>query len=81
MPLKSGVKREKNTDWQVRRDINRLAKELNIEPIDLETQWASTIEKVKSQLENQIEDLNQQIAKERSVSRAGLDKTRLKPKH
>jgi coenzyme F420-reducing hydrogenase delta subunit len=45
----------------LRRDINRLAKELDIEPIDLETQWASAMK--KSQLENQIEDLNQQIAK------------------
>jgi coenzyme F420-reducing hydrogenase delta subunit len=54
-------KKPETRSRQLRRDINRLAKELDIEPIDLETQWASAMK--KSQLENQIEDLNQQIAK------------------
>jgi flagellar hook-associated protein FlgK len=73
---KSGLKEAKTRSRQLRRDINRLAKELNIEPIDLETQWASAIEKV-SQLKNQIEDLNQQIAKgEKRKSRANFHKAR-----
>jgi hypothetical protein len=61
MPKKSGLKREKpeTRSRQLRRDINRFAKELDIEPIDLQ---CLCIEKL-SQLKNQIEDLNQQIAK------------------
>jgi hypothetical protein len=82
MPLKSGLKEKSlETRSQLRRDINRLAKELNIEPIDLETQWASSDWKSKSQLENQIEDLNQQIAKgeKRKVERTSIKFS--KPKH
>jgi hypothetical protein len=41
--IEKWIKREKPGDAiTLRRDINRLAKELNIEPIDLETQWASS---------------------------------------
>lgn len=64
MPLKSGFKREKPEQKarELRREVNRLAKELNIEPVDLEKQWASALVKIKSSLENQIEDLDKQIA-------------------
>ena len=64
MPKKSGLKRLKPEQKarELRRDINRLAKELDIEPVDLEKQWASALEKVKSSLRNQIEDLDKQIA-------------------
>ena len=64
MPKKSGLKRLKPEQKarELRRKINRLAKELNVEPIDLEKQWASALDKIKSNLKNQIEDLDKQIA-------------------
>lgn len=76
MPLKSGLKRPKSEQKarELRRNINRLAKELNLEPIDLEKQWANAIDKVKSHLKNQIEDLDKQIAngEKRKVERTSI---------
>ena len=64
MPLKSGLTRPKSEQKarELRRNINRLAKELNLEQVDTEKQWANAIDKVKTQLKNQIEDLDKQIA-------------------
>ena len=64
MPKKSGLKRLKPEQKarELRREVNRLAKELNIEPIDLDKQWASALDRIKSSLKNQIEDLDKQIA-------------------
>jgi len=77
MPLKSGLKRPKSEQKarELRRNINRLAKELNLEPIDLEKQWANAIDKVKSHLKNQIEDLDKQIAngEKRKVERTSIN--------
>ncbi|MES2864115.1 MAG: hypothetical protein V4666_08355 [Bacteroidota bacterium] len=65
MPKKSGLKREKpeQRSRELRAKINRLAKELGIESVNLEEQWATAIDKIKSNLKNQIEDLDRQIEK------------------
>jgi hypothetical protein len=76
MPLKSGLVRPKSEQKarELRRNINRLAKELNLEPVDLEKQWANAIDKVKSQLKNQIEDLDKQISngEKRKIERTSI---------
>ena len=76
MPLKSGLVRPKSEQKarELRRNINRLAKELNLEPVDLEKQWANAIDKVKSHLKNQIEDLDKQIAngEKRKIERTSI---------
>lgn len=76
MPKKSGLVREKveQKSRELRKKINRLAKELELETIDPATQWATAIDKVKSNLKNQIEDLDQQIAKgeKRKVERTSI---------
>ena len=62
-PLKSGLKRTK-PDQQMRelkKEINRLIKENGLDAVDLEKQWASALDKIKSHLNNQIEDLDKQI--------------------
>lgn len=63
-PLKSGLKRAKPTQEmrELRKEINRLMKENGLDAVDLEKQWASALDKIKSQLTNQIEDLDKQIA-------------------
>jgi hypothetical protein len=63
MPLKSGIKRDKveQRSRELRSRINQLAKELNLESVDLETQWAAALDRIKSNLRNRIEDLNKQI--------------------
>jgi hypothetical protein len=63
-PLKSGLKREKPTQEMrsLRKEINRLIKENGLDAVDLGKQWASALDKIKSQLKNQIEDLDKQIA-------------------
>jgi len=76
MPLKSGLVRPKMEQKarELRKNINRLAKELNLEPVDLEKQWANALDKVKSQLKNQIEDLDKQISngEKRKVERTSI---------
>lgn len=63
-PLKSGLKRAKPTQEmrELRKEINRIIKENGLDAVDLEKQWASALDKIKSQLTNQIEDLDKQIA-------------------
>lgn len=63
-PLKSGLKQPKPTQEMrdLKKEINRLIKENGLDAVDLEKQWASALDKVKSQLKNQIEDLDKQIA-------------------
>jgi hypothetical protein len=77
MPQKSGLKRAKPEQKarELRKEINRLAKELKLEAIDLDTQWATAIDKVKSNLKNQIEDLDKQIAngEKRKVERNTIE--------
>jgi len=65
MPKKSGIIRQKTEQKsrELRREVNRLAKELGLETINLEEQWATAIDKIKSNLKNQIEDLDKQIEK------------------
>ena len=65
MPFKSGLVRVKPEQRarELRRKVNRLAKELQLQSINLETQWANALDKIKSNLKNQIEDLDKQIAK------------------
>ena len=65
MPFKSGLVRVKPEQRarELRRKVNRLAKELQLKSIDLDTQWANALDKIKSNLKNQIEDLDKQIAK------------------
>lgn len=76
MPKKSGLVREKaeQKSRELRKKINRLAKELELESVDLEKQWATAIDKVKSNLKNQIEDLDKQIAngEKRKVERTSI---------
>jgi len=64
MPKKSGLKRQKPEQQarELRKEVNRLAKELGLESVNLEEQWATAIDKIKSNLKNQIEDLDKQIA-------------------
>ncbi len=80
MPKKTGIKREKpeQKSRELRREVNRLAKELGLESVNLEEQWATAIDKIKSGLKNQIEDLDKQISKgeKRKVERT---ETRLDP--
>lgn len=63
-PLKSGLQRAKPTQQMrdMRKEINRLIKEIGLSEADLEKEWASALDRVKSQLTNQIEDLDKQIA-------------------
>lgn len=77
MPKKSGLVRPKSEQKarELRRNINRLAKELNLEPVDLENQWANAVDKVKSHLKNQIEDLDKQIA---NGEKRKIDRTPIK---
>lgn len=65
MPKKTGIKREKpeQKSRELRREVNRLAKELGLESVNLEEQWATAIDRIKSGLKNQIEDLDKQISK------------------
>ena len=63
-PLKSGLKRAKPTQEmrELRQEINRLIKENGLDAVDLEKEWASALDKIKSSLKNQIENLDKQIA-------------------
>lgn len=65
MPKKSGLKRQKPGQQarELRKEVNLLAKELGLESVNLEEQWATAIDKIKSNLKNQIEDLDKQIEK------------------
>ena len=76
LPLKSGLVRPKTEQKsrELRRDINRLAKELELQQIDPDVQWANAIDKIKSNLKNQIEDLDKQIAngEKRKIERTSV---------
>jgi hypothetical protein len=63
-PLKSGLQRAKPTQQmrEMRKEINRLIKEIGLSEADLEREWASALDRAKTQLKNQIEDLDKQIA-------------------
>jgi hypothetical protein len=58
-----------------RNEINRLIKELGLDAKDPETQWKSTLDKIKSHLTNQIEDLQIQID---NKERRKVDRTETK---
>lgn len=64
-PKKSGLQRAKPTQEMrdLRKKINQAIKDNNLDAIDLDAQWKSALQKVKAQLQNQIEDLDKQIAK------------------
>lgn len=75
-PLRSGLKRNKPTQEMrdLRAKTNALVKELDASDVDLEREWASALDKIKSQLKNQIQDLDTQISnkEKRKVERTPI---------
>ena len=76
VPKKSGVQRRKPT--QQMRDLNKRIKKAmadnNLEAVDVEAEWKSALQKIKQQLQNQIEDLDKQIENKerRKVRRSAI---------
>jgi hypothetical protein len=62
-PKKSGFLRAK-PDFEartLRKEINAIMKEKGLDSQELEKKWAGALDKIKSSLKNQIEELNKQI--------------------
>lgn len=62
-PLRSGVQRDKLTDQERRmqREIKEAMKDLPVDQAELDKEWATALDAVKSRLKNQIVDLEEQI--------------------
>lgn len=62
-PLRSGLQRDK-LDAEERakqKELKELMKDLPVEEVELEKQWKSTLEGIKTRLKNSIEDLQRRI--------------------
>lgn len=68
-PLRSGLQRRKKEDIERRkeRDLKDAMRDLGVDETDSENRWKTQLQTIKTRLENQIRDLEQQIKnKERS---------------
>jgi len=63
-PARTGLLREKPTqeERQMQRNLREKMRDLPMDNADLEKQWNTALDSIKSRLTNQIEDLNKQIA-------------------
>ncbi len=77
MPKKSGFLRKKpDVEMRtLRKEIQAIMKEKGLDSADLEKRWASALDRIKSSLNNQIEELDKQIenGERRKVERTPVE--------
>lgn len=75
-PKRSGLQRDKPTDKERRlmKEVKEAMKDLPVDNAELERQWRTALDAVKSRLKNQISDLENQIKTgEKTPKKKGID--------